>query len=376
MEPHTRDAAQLRTGDTGTSVATSAVPETLAGASVATPTSTAPASVVHGGTQGGAALADLIPLLDAALRSRVSTSTRLAELTGTPLADIERQLAALERLGFVSMAAGEISYRRPDAAAAALTEQLVTGLAPQIAEVLSRAQGALGSIPGLLHAWDEGANGRHRLQVDVLHGPLAPADMWRLQFSRRVPRTTAVCMPSTAALFAVQEEHQASFWASRSDQDVDVRLLMSVADATHPAGRDRIRGELDAGVEIRMHPQPPSFFWITDDNTVGLPLTWGETWPTSVIAIQSPVLAESLLWIYERIWHEAVPVDPALLPQDGPVWDPILQLMHHGLTMDAAAHVLGIAPRTARRRVADAMVHYRATSQFSLGAAWATAQRA
>ncbi len=113
---------------------------------------------------------------------------------------------------------------------------------------------------------------------------------------------------------------------------------------------------------------------MTDNDTVGLPLTWGEAWPTSVIAIQSPALGAALQWIYDRIWDEAVPVDPGVLSPDGPPWDGILRLMNHGLTMDAAAHALGIAPRTARRRVADAMSHYRATSQFSLGAAWANQQ--
>ncbi len=320
-------------------------------------------------------LAELLPLLDSALRSRVNTAAGLSELTGRPLGEIDPQLRELERLGFVSIAADEISYRRPDAAAAALSEKLITDLTPQITAILARSQAALGSIPGLLQAWDEGALGKHRLQVDVLHGPWAPADMWRLQFSRRVPKTTAVCMPSTVALFAVQQEYQASFWASRSDQEVDVRLLMSVADATHPAGRERVQGELDSGVQIRMHPNPPSFFWITDNDTVGLPLVWGEAWPTSVIAIQSPALAACLQWIYDRIWTEAIPVDPTLLSSEGAPWDGILRLMNSGLTMDAAAHALGIAPRTARRRVSDAMTHYRATSQFSLGAAWATAQR-
>lgn len=322
-------------------------------------------------------LAELIPLLDAALRGRVDSAAALAEISSTPLAIVERQLIELERLGFVSIANGSISYRRPDAAASLLSEQIFTALTPQITDTIASAQATLAVIPSLLQAWDEGSNNEHRMQVDVLHGPWAPADMWRLQFSRRVPQKSDVCMPSTAALFAPQLEYQSSFWASRTDQPVDVRLLMSVADATHPAGRERIQGELDSGVQIRMHPNPPSFFWITDDDTIGIPLTWGEAWPTSVIAIQSPSLGAAFSSMYERLWNAAVPVNPHPAAEghgDQP-WDAMLRLMNQGVTMDAASYALGIAPRTGRRRVADAMSHFNATSHFSLGVAWHEAQR-
>ncbi len=206
---------------------------------------------------GASGIGDLLPLLDAALRSRVSTASGLAEMTGIPLAEIDRQLGVLEGLGFVSMAADEISYRRPDAAAAALTEQLVVGLVPQISEVFARAQGALASIPGLLQAWDP--RGRQR-RASSAGGCAARAVGAGGHVAAPVlpprPADHGGVHAEHGGAVATDQEDQASFWADRSDQSVDVRLLMSVADATHPAGRDRIQGELDSGVQIRSAREP------------------------------------------------------------------------------------------------------------------------
>lgn len=334
-------------------------------------------------------LPQLIPLLDTALRSRPGSPAALAELTGQSETQIADALRGLEQLGFVSVMGDVITYRRPEAAAAGLTETVLGQVQQQVEQALGGAQRALGSVPGLVQAWAEGTSAAPNLQVDVAHGPWAPADMWRLQFTRRVPETTDVCMPDTSALFSPQSEYQASFWAARAGRRVDVRLLMSLSDATDPAGYGRVRGELESGVRIRMHPDPPSFFWIADRDTVGLPLNWGEAWPTSVIAIQSPTLAAVLTWVYERVWAEAVPVESLMsmtagdsvgtgvgTGNDGQPWDGMLRLMNLGLTMDAAAASLGIAPRTGRRRVAYAMAHFGVSSQFALGAAWRAAQLA
>lgn len=322
-------------------------------------------------------LPELIPLLDAALRSRPESPAALAELTGRPEAEIRAALGGLEQLGFLSVTHEVITYRRPEAAAAGLTESLISQVQRQLGSILGDTQRALGAVPGLVQAWTEGTSAAPNLQMDVAHGPWAPADMWRLQFTRRVPEITDVCMPDTSALFSAQSEYQASFWAARAGHRVQVRLLMSLADATNPAGYERVQGELESGVQIRMHPNPPSFFWITDNDTVGLPLKWGEYWPTSVVAIQSPTLAAVLTWVYERVWAEAISVEALMnmaTGSEGQPWDGMLRLLNQGMTMDAASAALGLAPRTGRRRVSDAMAHFGVSSHFSLGAAWQAAQ--
>ncbi|MGI8392258.1 hypothetical protein [Leucobacter sp. W1038] len=314
-------------------------------------------------------LHDLLSLLDTALRSRPNTPEALSELTGMTHTQTRSSLEQLEVLGFVSVTSDVITYRRPEAAASGLTERLLADVDAHLTQTLGRAQLALGAVPGLVQAWAEGTAAAPNLQVDVAHGPWAPADMWRLQSTRRVPQVSDVCMPDTRALFSPQNQHQAAFWEGRAGHKVEVRLLMSLADATNPAAAERVQGELVSGVKIRMHPRPPSFFWITDNDTVGLPLSWGEVWPQTVVAIQSPTLAAAFTWIYERVWAEAISVE-SLMHQHGQPWDGMLLLMNKGLTMDAAAAALGLAPRTGRRRVADAMAHFEVSSHFSLGAAW------
>ncbi|MBX3094128.1 MAG: hypothetical protein KF680_06255 [Cryobacterium sp.] len=313
-------------------------------------------------------LAELIPVLGVALRTRAQTPAELARIVGQPEDGVRSQLEQLESLGFVSVTNDVITYRRPEAAVAGIAEGVADVLGRTVTGALAGLQGAFGAVPGMLDAWAEG-NADAALHTDVLHGPWAAADMWRLQFTRRVPEVSDVCMPDTTALFSSQDEYLASFWAARAGQDIKVRLLMSVSDATHPLARERIQGELDSGVRIRMHPNLPSFFWITDSDTVGFPLIWGQHWPTSVMAVQSSAFAAVMSWMYERLWSEAVPVDRTEDP-----WNPMLTLMGKGMTMNAAASALGIAPRTGRRRVEAAMAHYGAISQFSLGAAWAQAQ--
>lgn len=312
---------------------------------------------------------DLTPaaaeLLTTALRSRASTRAELAKATGLPAPELSALLRALEDGGFLSETADLITYRRPDVAAADLTRALLGGLGSEIDAILSRADNTLSKLPGLLQAWDMGNSDDNRLPIEVVHGTWAPADMWQLQYSRGVPRVSDVCMPDTRALFSPRQEHQAAFWQDRAGEPLQVRLIMSVDDVMNPESRERIGGEMSAGVQIRMHPSPPSWFWVTDQDTVGLPLRWGEAWPSSVMAVQSPALAAVMSWVFERIWVEAVPVTGTSHP-----WRELLELMTRGLTMEAASHALGLAPRTARRRVSAAMEHYGTSSLFALGVAW------
>lgn len=309
---------------------------------------------------------DILSVLASGLRSRCDSIRQLAELTGLPVAMTVTVVAELAELGFLSVTNEIITYRRPDVAIADRAEKALGRARHELDSTLSQTQKILGLLPGLLQSWDLGGAEEHNLQFDILHGPYAAADIWRLQSSREVPLSSDVMMPDTGPLFASKLEYDSSFWAARAGENLRVRLIMSTADASHPQARDRIQGEIDNGVQIRMHPNPPSWFWITDDNTIGMPLHWGQSWPTSVMATHSVPLAAVFSWIYERVWEESVPVG-----EGAQAWDPILKLMSQGMTMATATQSLGLTPRTGRRRVADAMAHYGADTPFSLGAAWA-----
>lgn len=88
------------------------------------------------------------------------------------------------------------------------------------------------------------------------------------------------------------------------------------------------------------------------------------------MAVRSQALGQGFTNLYDHLWAEAIPVDG---PGDHP-WDGMLHLMGRGMTMESAATSLGLTPRTGRRRVAEAMDYYGASSHFTLGAAWSKAQ--
>lgn len=314
--------------------------------------------------------AELGALLTAALRSRADSVGELAQLVGASAEEVTPALRELAELGFLSVTNDTITYRRPDVAIADFTRARIESASTGLRRLRGETDGMLGMLPGLLQSWQMGEAEDHSLEVDVLHGPYAAADIWRLQYSREIPAVSDVMMPDTSRLFTAKQEHQSTFWKTRAGMPIRVRLIMSVSDATHPDAADRVNAELEAGVQIRMHPNPPSWLWITDHETVGMPLEWGQGWPTSVLAVRSVAIAAQVSWIFDRVWAESVPV--ASVDHS---WGAVLELMSRGMTMESATLALGMAPRTGRRRIAEAMKHFGADTHFALGAAWARAER-
>lgn len=318
---------------------------------------------------------ELAELLDIALRGRIETVAELAEATGSSVEATEQEVSRLNKLGFLSFEDGAITYRRPDATVIDVTRHIMTGLAADLDASIANTQEVLQTLPKLLQAWKHGDTDPHGLAIDVTHGPFAAADMYGLQASRSKPIASYACMPDTTPLYKSLAEQKApgSYWDENAGPNHDIRLIVSTIDANSELGRNQIMHEINAGSQVRMHPNPPSFFWILDHKSVGIPFNWGEAWPSSMMAVHSPALAQILTWVYNRIWEEAVPVTAHNQKWENP-WDPILHLMSSGVTMEAASVALGLTPRTGRRRVAEAMHYYSVSSQFSLGAAWSASR--
>ncbi|MGG7102780.1 helix-turn-helix transcriptional regulator [Rhodococcus sp. 24CO] len=317
---------------------------------------------------------ELAEFLDIALRGRIESVAELAEVTGGSMDATEKTVARLEEFGFLSLADGVITYRRPDATVADVTQHILADVARDLESGIARTQGILQSLPKLLQAWEHGDSDVHGLPIDVMHGPFAAPDMYKIQASRSKPVASYACMPDTVPLYTVlAEKKPGSYWEENGGPNHDIRLIVSTVDANTELVRNQITHEINAGSQVRMHPNPPSFFWILDHTSVGIPFNWGEAWPSSMMSIQSPTLAGIMTWIYHRVWDEAVPVADHGHSWENP-WDPILKLMNSGLTMESASIALGLTPRTGRRRVADAMRHYGVSSQFSLGAAWSASR--
>ncbi|MCJ0906628.1 hypothetical protein [Rhodococcus sp. ARC_M6] len=319
---------------------------------------------------------ELAEFLDIALRGRINTVAELADATGSSVDTTEQEVARLEELGFLSLADGVITYRRPDATVADATHRMLTSMTQDLDEKIAKTQNLLDTLPQLLQAWQHGDSDVQGLPIDVTRGPRAPQDLYGLQAARSRPRTSYTCMPDTTPLYTILRDQNApeSYWEKNAQPNHDIRLIVSTTDAASELGRNQIAIEIKAGSQVRMHPNPPSFFWILDHKSVGIPFSWGQAWPTGMMAIHSPTLADTMTWIYNRLWEEAVPVTGHKDQKWENPWDPILHLMNSGITMEAASVALGLTPRTGRRRVAEAMQYYGASNQFSLGVAWNAAR--
>ncbi len=309
-------------------------------------------------------------LLSTALRARPATVAELADLCRLSPRRVRELLDGLDREGLLHREGDDIHYHHPHRQ---LTERIARIAARAEAGIhadLAELRGLLGELPDLVDDWSLGARvDDHSLQVEVLHGLAAGNELWRRQLRRGVPSVARAVLPDLQ-YFVVptpeNQESQARFLQSMAVPARTASAVISTADARHPSIQHQLQRFRDAGMEFRMHPRPPSWFWVHDDRVVAIPLTWGDAWPSSVMAIHSKPIAAILTDAFERLWYESV---PALHAEYS--WDPLLRLMRSGATLDAASRALGIASRTGRRRIAAAMKHYGTRTLFGLGAAWA-----
>lgn len=311
-------------------------------------------------------------LLSAALRARPTTIAELAGLRGTDAARVRELIDRVAHLGLLHRDGDDIRYRQPHRQ---LTQQLATiagRLEAGILDDLADLRGLLAELPDLVDDWSLGTRvDDHGLQMEVLHGPAAGMELWRRQVRHGVPSVARAVLPDLGYFAVMTTEKQASqarFFQMMAAPGHTASAVISTADAELPAIRSQLQRFHDAGMEIRMHPRPPSWFWVHDDRVVAIPLTWGDAWPSSVMAVYSKPIAAILSDAFDRLWYESV---PTLATERS--WDPLLRLMRSGLTLDAASAALGIASRTGRRRIAAAMKHYGTRTLFGLGAAWAEA---
>ena len=304
---------------------------------------------------------DPIAILVLALRTRAASVDALVEASDLPRDQVVTTIAELQRRGLIQVQGEVVSYRSPAATVAEYLRGELERASAHLDHTVAEAQGLLTSLPALIQ--DHSDDGDGTLAIDVVRGPWALADVWRKYSTPTVPSKVWVCMPDTAILAAANIEHEKSFWAARQGPDVDIRVLMNVAHS-HTAGH--LANEKAAGTQIRLHTNPPSFFWITGDDIVMIPLVWGDPTPNAVMAVKSAAIAHVMRWVFEHLWSESSPVRDDEAP-----WDSMLAMMSAGQTMESASRALGLTARTGRRRVEGAMKHYGVTGQFALGAAWA-----
>lgn len=325
--------------------------------------------VTSDASAAAAALAAL-DVLRVGLRSRAGTPAELAGLAVRDEGQVRRDLAWLETEGFVSLRGDRIVYSAPEEVVADVVRRRAGDLGAEMLRHLADLAEVVGQLPALARDWDTGGSGSKDLDVEVFHGPEAVVDLWHLRQGRTPARRTDVVLPDASRLYVADPAMQAVWHEAGRGEGHRIRVIASIADAVHPEAQQRVTDELEGGLQLRLMERPPSWFWVTDEETVALPLVWGEAWPTSVIAVRNRALAGLAGWLFERLWERAVPARSVTAS-----WDALLTLMEGGATLEAASRALGISERTGRRRLSEAMDHYGADSMLALGVRWGGARR-
>jgi len=306
-------------------------------------------------------------ILSVGLRTRVATIPELALQCRRPEDVVRGAVEELHAAGLLRYDGERITYLHPEDTVAGAIATGLAGLRDTIDGRVQSLELLVESLPGLVDDWRRYiSSGGHSVPVDVFHGHDAIKQIYP-QSHLSTGEELRVVIPSAQDFFVLDERSQAWHDAIRASGQ-HVRLILSLADTSKEEAQDRIRRELELGVEIRALADPPSWFWTFGNESVALPFSWPEIMPTSVAIYHSPVITKAFTWCFERLWEQAVPMRPVTGESDA-----LLRLIEQGATVEAAARSLGISARTAHRRLSDAMDVYGARNLFALGAAWARA---
>ncbi|WP_336648158.1 hypothetical protein [Microbacterium sp. MMO-10] len=307
-------------------------------------------------------------LLDLLLRERLRGVADVAARTGLGHGGARAALQRLAEAGNLSLRDDDVVLLNPPLHAAAIAIERL--LLAERAEAQARSESLAAIMEGVARrtsSWNFGeAVAQDRLVLQSAQGPHAAEDLWFAVQASRVGaggRVRAV-LTDLDRYQASGPERSAAFAKAMSSYSAVQAILPAVAlDDKLLAMVQRFQA---AGVEFRILPDPPSWFWVDDEEVTGLPLLWGDLAPQSVLAVSSPVIAGLARAYFEGLWQQARPVE-----RDPGGYGQLLHRMRRGMTLDAASRSLGITPRTGRRRIAAAMERYGVATLFALGAAWA-----
>ncbi len=99
-------------------------------------------------------------------------------------------------------------------------------------------------------------------------------------------RLTCAVMPYTRRFFDADEALQQRWYELFRHRPDSLRLILSAADVAEPRAAEVLATYLDAGYQIRMMPRLPSWFRVIEGMVTGMPLEWGEPWPTSATLLR------------------------------------------------------------------------------------------
>lgn len=302
-------------------------------------------------------------LLAVAYRGRPATTAELATLSHTPADDVAAIVARLREHGRLGGHGDDITYPNPAEWAAETVAAQAADLRLSARELLGEIERVVAELPRMIGNWSIGETSGDPIPVVTRHGPRAAEDVW-YELGQRDTGTLDAVLPDIGRFLTSPQERVIRFSQAFRSKD-GVRVILSTATVEDPTMQQLLAAFTAAGMEYRFLDDPPSWFWV-DGDQLAIPYDWGEGRPTSVVSVRNAALAGLASAYFSTLWRIAAPATPATRS-----WTPLLVLMRKGITLETASRLVGVNPRTGRRRIAQAMSHYGVSTLFSLGVAWA-----
>ncbi len=306
-----------------------------------------------------------LDLLAIAYRARPRTVAEFATLLEPDAAaGLEPSLRVLRDAGFLRVDGDRLEFESVYAAFIAASEARITRLQADTAQTVAMMQ----ARPYLIRNWDLGEaelGAEHPLAARLVHGTEHHWATWARHLADRTPDHPSWVLPDLRAL---REDFP---WVAAdvagSDAGRRARVIVRPADLEDAANHELVAVSTALGVEVRVLDDLPGWFYVDAAHLAGLPVTWGESWPTTMVLVETPPVIAALNLVFDGLWQRA---EPAIATAGERAWEPVIRLLAQGMTDEAVGRYLGLDVRTVRRRVADAMEELGASSRFMLGAAW------
>ena len=308
--------------------------------------------------------AGTLELLAIAYRARPSTVSELAALLEPEwLPGLDADLKRLRAAGFVRRDGDRLEFESVYSAFIQASLERIERMKADTAQTVAMMQ----ALPHLIRNWDLGEaelDSQHPLAARLVHGRDRHWAVWQDHVNRHRPACPSWVLPD---LRAVREDFP---WTA-ADVTADApirsgRAIVRPADLEDPANQELVAVADALGIEVRVLEELPGWFYVDERHLAGLPVTWGESWPTTMVLIETPPVIAALGVVFDGLWMRA---EPALASQRG--WEAVIRLLAQGMTDEAVGRYLGLDVRTVRRRVAAARDELGASSRLMLGMAWA-----
>jgi hypothetical protein len=201
--------------------------------------------------------------------------------------------------------------------------------------------------------------------IDVVHGSDGVWHAWWLHANATDVDEVCAVVPDLTPLLAIAAGTAASELSDLQRlldrYGTSIRLILPQNVATTPVAVTVADLLAEAGVQIRLGETRPWFF-VSGTRVAVAPLHWRGTDEGPVGVFRGETMAGALQDLFEYRWAQCTPWRGA----NGTV-DDVLRLLATGRSDEEVAEVLGVSLRTVRRRVAEAMAEYGASSRFELG---------